>query len=289
MRKMLFAGAVAGMSLVSSPACAQFSYSDFSSTSGLQLNGSATTAGSGSGTVLRVTSAVGDQSGSVFSSMPITLSDAYSFSTRFTFNLNSQGNGGADGLVFVIQTNSSTVGGSGGGMGYAGLPNSLGVEFDNWYNDTVGNDLNDNHVGIDLGGNISSALQVASPFALDSGTDLTAWIDYNSATQLLDVFLNDPDTRPLTPLLSYSVDLQSVLGGGNEAFVGFTSGTGGSWANHDVLNWDFVDRFAPVGSSVPEPTTWAMMLLGFGAIGWSMRRTRRSFPGHNQSSCYVPC
>jgi hypothetical protein len=25
-------------------------------------------------------------------------------------------------------------------------------------------------------------------------------------------------------------------------------------------------------SAVPEPGTWAMMLLGFGAIGWSLRR-----------------
>jgi PEP-CTERM motif-containing protein len=29
--------------------------------------------------------------------------------------------------------------------------------------------------------------------------------------------------------------------------------------------------------SVPEPGTWAMMLLGFGAIGLSMRRRRRTF------------
>ncbi len=28
--------------------------------------------------------------------------------------------------------------------------------------------------------------------------------------------------------------------------------------------------------SVPEPTTWLMMLVGFGAIGWSMRRQRRA-------------
>jgi hypothetical protein len=28
------------------------------------------------------------------------------------------------------------------------------------------------------------------------------------------------------------------------------------------------------GSAVPEPATWAMMLLGFGAIGWQMRRRR---------------
>jgi hypothetical protein len=27
-------------------------------------------------------------------------------------------------------------------------------------------------------------------------------------------------------------------------------------------------------AAVPEPGTWAMMLLGFGAIGFSMRRRR---------------
>lgn len=30
------------------------------------------------------------------------------------------------------------------------------------------------------------------------------------------------------------------------------------------------------GVGVPEPATWAMMLVGFGAIGFAMRRTRRS-------------
>jgi hypothetical protein len=27
-------------------------------------------------------------------------------------------------------------------------------------------------------------------------------------------------------------------------------------------------------NGVPEPSTWAMMLLGFGAIGWAVRRQR---------------
>ena len=31
-----------------------------------------------------------------------------------------------------------------------------------------------------------------------------------------------------------------------------------------------------VPSAVPEPATWGMMLLGFGAIGFSMRRRRRT-------------
>lgn len=32
--------------------------------------------------------------------------------------------------------------------------------------------------------------------------------------------------------------------------------------------------FRPIGAPVPEPATWAMMLLGFGAIGFSIRRTK---------------
>jgi hypothetical protein len=31
-----------------------------------------------------------------------------------------------------------------------------------------------------------------------------------------------------------------------------------------------------VGSAVPEPATWAMMLFGFGAVGFSMRRSRKN-------------
>jgi hypothetical protein len=31
--------------------------------------------------------------------------------------------------------------------------------------------------------------------------------------------------------------------------------------------------------SVPEPATWAMMLIGFGATGVAMRRTRRPKQG----------
>lgn len=35
--------------------------------------------------------------------------------------------------------------------------------------------------------------------------------------------------------------------------------------------------FVPSVAAVPEPGTWAMMLLGFGAIGFSMRRRRPAF------------
>jgi hypothetical protein len=32
-------------------------------------------------------------------------------------------------------------------------------------------------------------------------------------------------------------------------------------------------------SAVPEPTTWAMMLVGFGAVGYSMRRRKVGYSG----------
>jgi len=34
-------------------------------------------------------------------------------------------------------------------------------------------------------------------------------------------------------------------------------------------------------AAVPEPATWAMMLLGFGAIGFTMRR-RKDLPRANR-------
>jgi hypothetical protein len=33
-------------------------------------------------------------------------------------------------------------------------------------------------------------------------------------------------------------------------------------------------RFTPSSAAVPEPSTWVMMLLGFGAIGFAARRRR---------------
>ena len=32
----------------------------------------------------------------------------------------------------------------------------------------------------------------------------------------------------------------------------------------------------PGAGAVPEPGTWAMMLIGFGAVGFAMRRRRRT-------------
>jgi hypothetical protein len=72
------------------------------------------------------------------------------------------------------------------------------------------------------------------------------------------------------------IDTPSAINGGG-AFIGFTD-FGKSIvsltynATSDIVAIDDIRFFA--GPAVPEPATWAMMIAGFGAVGFAMRRRR---------------
>lgn len=74
--------------------------------------------------------------------------------------------------------------------------------------------------------------------------------------------ISNDGVRPGTAILSHTVDLVTVLGQEN-AFVGFTSGTGAAGADHDIRRWQFENSFNPIDDiGVPEPATWVLFALG---------------------------
>ena len=262
---------------------ADFTYTDFSSTSGLQLNGNAASVDN----VLRLTPANYWQAGSAFSTNTVSLASNASFSTFFQFNMHDVGGSsdndgwGADGIVFTVETTSNSVGGSGVGIGYTGIPKSLGVEFDTWNNGS-GFDPDGNHVNFDYNGNFSPATDAVSVAnRMNDGNTWSVWVDYDGSTQSLELRLAEDSTvRPADPLLQANVDLVSILGS-TDAYVGFTAATGAAFEDHDILNWQFRQNFNPIipggGGAVPEPSTYGLVGAAalLGVVGLR-RRARRA-------------
>ncbi len=116
--------AAAAAALPTSAQAGTFAYTDFSDTTGLQVNGSAAAIDIAGRDLMRLTPPEAGKGGSVFNTQAIALTNDYGFSTRFTFTIGSNGDTiygpiGADGIAFVIQTQSNSVGGLGGALAMA--------------------------------------------------------------------------------------------------------------------------------------------------------------------------
>lgn len=193
---------------------------------------------------LHLTPASTDQVGTAFYKQRVSLANERSFSAYFVMAFPNPGGkapGGADGLVFTLQTQSNTAGSPGGGLGYEGITPSVGIEFDTWKNQ---GDPDDNHVGLNVGGSVNSVQTASPPSSLGSNTT-HVWVDYNGATDRLEVRMHRSEDRDAATLvLATTRDLTADVG--QDVFIGFTAATGDAFENHDILALYFANDYLPI-------------------------------------------
>ena len=159
-----------------------------------------------------------------------------------------------------------------------------------------------------VGGGVSVSFALNSPatfFASTGGGHITAAFNLDTSITAADI----TDTTPSSPGFGIVIPVTGVPGGTGSGFGGFTAGLQGDWngtSNHFagpitfdvsgisvsnfVVNsngyYAVADALGNVGTGdiggkigtvvgTPEPSTWAMMLLGFAGLGFAGYRKAR--------------
>jgi PKD repeat protein len=171
-----------------------------------------------------------NQSGSVWNNFKIDLSQSFDF--NFDISLGCNDGTGADGIVFVLQPISTSVGGSGGGMGFSGISPSIGITIDTWENTDVADPAFD-HISIQLNGNLdhsNAASNIAGPVtALGNSDNIedcqrhTFRIKWDATTKELVAYVDG--IQRVSAVKDFVTD---IFNGDPNVFWGFTAGTGGA-------------------------------------------------------------
>jgi len=209
------------------------------------------------------------RSGSVWNNNKINLSVSFDF--NFDINLGNHDSDGADGLVFVLQPISTSVGTTGGGLGYEGIFPAVGVTVDTWQNGNNNDPVYD-HIAIQLNGDIghSSTNNIAGPVTAISGNDNIEDGNWHSLHIIWDV-----PTKTLTVLVDGVLRVSAVkdfvtdiFSGNPMVYWGFTGSTGGAknWQRfRTALNPAF--HFGPAQKRcVNEPISFFDSTISFTSL-----------------------
>lgn len=228
--------------------------------------------------VLVVTGDNYSRSGSAFYNKQISLNNS-GFSTYFVFNISDMDRSKytADGICFVMKTDSSHANGTsglGGLLGYfkndqniISYKNSIAIEFDIFDNSPYGLGTGDpgditgsltkeqikvsgNHIAVHANGisegKIATTLNNSTTMPdFKSGSDIHVWIDYNPSVlhNQLKIYTAYTNSRPFVPNLKVDINISSYLST-NDIFVGFTGATGAEGSALQVIKkWYFNNNF----------------------------------------------
>lgn len=184
----------------------------------------------------KLTSAQNWQNGSVWFSDKLDLSKTFDLEFYLNFGTND---GGADGIVFVIQTlGTSALGNNGGSIGFEGFSPALGVEFDDYENPSI-NDPSHDHIALVKNGSVAhpTGSSIYSPVSaltnkgnIEDGKDHLVRITWNPAGFQLEVFFDCVSRLKISNL-----DIvKTILNNKSDVWWGFTSATGGENNNQTV-------------------------------------------------------
>jgi hypothetical protein len=204
--------------------CTTINYASGFTGTGLSLNGGAAVKNG----LLQLTDGGTNEARSAFYTSLVPVN---SYTTDFTFQLT---NPAADGFTFVIQSDKpQALGGSGSGLGYAGISSSAAIKFDLYNDSGEGNDS----TGLYINGAVPTIPAVnLAPAGIDlhSGHIFAVHIAYANAMSTASI--TDTVTH-ITASASMAGDLTQVVG--NSAYIGFTGATGGLSATQNILTWSY--------------------------------------------------
>ena len=215
-----------------------------------------------------LTPAAFTQAGSVWNANKINLNNPFDFS--FNVFLGCQDVNGADGIVFMLQPISTSIGSTGGGMGFSGITPSIGISLDTWQNLEFNDPVFD-HISIQANGNPTHGSDLAGPVQASSSSDNIEdcqWhifrITWDPVTQLLRAYFDD----------HLQVEAQvnmigTIFNNNPNVFWGFTAATGGA---HNLqrfctaLNPDFSTNVGANGVCFGSPITFTDNSVSFAPI-----------------------
>jgi len=229
------------------------------------LNGAAT---QNSCNCYTLTPAAFTQAGSVWNANKISLNNPFDFS--FNVFLGCQDVNGADGIVFMLQPISTSIGSTGEGMGFSGITPSIGITLDTWQNLNL-NDPAYDHISIQANGNAAHGTDLAGPVQASGTTDNIEdcqWhifrITWDPVTQWLRAYFDD----------HLRVEAQvnmaaTIFNNDPNVFWGFTAATGG--ANNlqqfcTALNPDFTTNLSANGACLSAQVTFTDNSVSFAPI-----------------------